>query len=148
MNPHAQACRSPVTVSGHPAPASGMDTCGRSAWSATPTTLRHTCIAADLLPPSAHRPYRSGIRSMNILVRSLALLPLLSSLSFAVEAGNDAKTPSGPDKNEEDFLKSLKVPEGMSPAVWAKGQQILNAIAIDVDEKGRVFTSETFRWRK
>jgi quinoprotein glucose dehydrogenase len=85
---------------------------------------------------------------MNVLVRSLALLPLMSSLAFAVEAGNDPKTPSGPDKNEEDFLKSLKVPEGMSPAVWAKGQQILNAIAIDVDEKGRVFTSETFRWRK
>ena len=88
------------------------------------------------------------VSTMKKFLRSLAVLPLAASLSYGVEAGNDPKTPSGPDKKEEDFLKSLKVPEGMSPAVWAKDQQILNAIAIDVDEKGRVFTSETFRWRK
>lgn len=93
-------------------------------------------------------PHSAPVMTMKNVLRSLAIIPLATSLIYAVEAGNDAKAPSGPDKKEEDFLKSLKVPEGMEPAVWAKDQQILNAIAIDIDEKGRVFTSETFRWRK
>jgi quinoprotein glucose dehydrogenase len=93
-------------------------------------------------------PHAAPVRTMKNLLRALAVIPFATSLVYTVEAGNDPQTPSGPDKKEEDFLKSLKVPEGMSPAVWAKDQQILNAIAIDVDEKGRVFTSETFRWRK
>jgi putative membrane-bound dehydrogenase-like protein len=81
-------------------------------------------------------------------IRSLAfLLPFCATVMQAVEA-DKGDTPSGPDKGEADFLASLKVPEGMKPAVWAKDQQILNAIAIDIDEQGRVYTSETFRWRK
>ncbi|HEX3135548.1 MAG TPA: heme-binding protein, partial [Planctomycetota bacterium] len=86
---------------------------------------------------------------MKPVLRSLALIPLIASLTYAADAGHGdgGAAPSGPDKNEADFLKSLKVPEGMQPSVWAHGQQILNAIAIDIDEKGRVFSSETFRWR-
>ena len=95
-----------------------------------------------------HTSHLAPVRTMKNLLRICAVIPLATSLSYSVEAGNDDKTPKGPEKKEEDFLKSLKTPEGMTPAVWAKDQQILNAIAIDVDEKGRVFTSETFRWRK
>ena len=99
----------------------------------------------NLAPRTSHPAL---VSSMKNVLRSLVMIPLATSLIHAVEAGNDAKAPSGPDKKEEDFIASLKVPEGMSPALWAKDQQILNAIAIDIDEKGRVFTSETFRWRK
>lgn len=98
----------------------------------------------NLAPRASHLAL---VMAMKNVLRTFAIISLAASLISAVEAGNDQETPSGPDKDEEDFLKSLKVPEGMSPAVWAKDQQILNAIAIDVDEKGRVFTSETFRWR-
>ena len=73
------------------------------------------------------------------------LVPLLAA--FMVGCGPRLAL-SGPEKKEADFLKSLKVAEGMQPAVWAKDRQILNAIAIDIDEKGRVFASETSRWRK
>ena len=86
---------------------------------------------------------------MHTLIRTLVLIPLFSIIAQAADADHGTSPmPAGPDKSEADFLKELTVPEGMQPTVWAKDQQILNAIAIDIDEKGRVFTSETFRWRK
>ena len=86
---------------------------------------------------------------MNLTIRCClfvaVLIPML--VGFILGCGSRL-APSGPEKKETDFLKSLKVADGMQPEVWAKDRQILNAIAIDIDEKGRVFASETSRWRK
>ena len=86
---------------------------------------------------------------MSYLMRTLALFPLLvfQAVLPAVELGEEKKPPKGPNVDEAEWLKSLKLPEGLQPSVWASGTQILNAIAIDVDEQGRVFAAETARWR-
>jgi quinoprotein glucose dehydrogenase len=76
------------------------------------------------------------------------LVPLLCHYSaLAAELGTGKKTPQGPVQEESEWLKSLKLPDGLQAAVWAKGDQVLNAVAISVDEQGRVFAAETKRWR-
>ncbi len=86
---------------------------------------------------------------MRLKYVAIALVPFFAwSTACAVELGDDKKTPKGPNKEEGEFLKSLEVPEGLEPHMWAKGDQILNAVAIDVDEQGRLFAAETFRWRR
>ncbi len=89
---------------------------------------------------------------MNLTSRCCKLFAFLALLvptlaGFIVGCGS-RQAPSGAEKKEADFIQSLKVSDGMQPEVWAKDRQILNAIAIDIDEKGRVFASETSRWRK
>jgi quinoprotein glucose dehydrogenase len=88
---------------------------------------------------------------MSPLFRTFTVVPLLAlqawTLLPAAELGDGKKKPKGTILEEGPWLKSLELPPGLEPSVWAKGDQILNSIAIDVDEQGRVFAAETARWR-
>jgi quinoprotein glucose dehydrogenase len=78
----------------------------------------------------------------------IPLFPLLvNGYVVSAELGNGKKTPQGPVQEEAEWLKSLKLADGLQASVWAKGDQALNVVALDVDEQGRVFAAETKRWR-
>lgn len=79
-----------------------------------------------------------------------ALFAIATVPCFAAEAeghGGDARLNKGDGKADVDFLKSLTVPAGLEVKVWASGTQIVNPVAIDVDDRNRVFAAETLRFR-
>jgi putative heme-binding domain-containing protein len=81
------------------------------------------------------------------ILRCAVLLPLLAGAASAVELGGGGAKPDLGAQDEAAFLKSLTVSPGFTAAIWASGTQVLNAVAIDIDERGRVFAAETARWR-
>jgi quinoprotein glucose dehydrogenase len=44
-------------------------------------------------------------------------------------------------------IKHFKVPAGLTVALWAAEPMLANPVAFNFDEKGRVFVSETYRYR-
>jgi quinoprotein glucose dehydrogenase len=44
-------------------------------------------------------------------------------------------------------LKRFSLPKGMQAKLWAAEPMLANPVAIDFDEKGRLFVSETYRYR-
>lgn len=44
-------------------------------------------------------------------------------------------------------LQRMKVPEGLEMKLWAAEPMLANPVAFNIDEKGRVFVSETYRYR-
>jgi quinoprotein glucose dehydrogenase len=44
-------------------------------------------------------------------------------------------------------LKRFSIPAGMQAKLWAAEPMLANPVAIDFDEKGRLFVSETYRYR-
>jgi len=103
----------------------------------------------------------------------LGVLPLLPSAFGAdiaaapAASGRDAKTsqtPNGfkplvkddrtatpllaPQSSEgEQRIKQFQLAPGLSVKLWAAEPQLANPVAFSVDEQGRVFTSETYRYR-
>ncbi|NBP23920.1 MAG: hypothetical protein EBU81_05065, partial [Proteobacteria bacterium] len=47
----------------------------------------------------------------------------------------------------EQRIKQFQVAPGLSVRLWAAEPQLANPVAFSVDEQGRVFTSETYRYR-
>jgi quinoprotein glucose dehydrogenase len=44
-------------------------------------------------------------------------------------------------------LKRFSLPQGLEASLWAAEPMLANPVAIDFDEKGRLFVSETYRYR-
>jgi len=55
---------------------------------------------------------------------------------------------AGDAKKEEEYpVKSLQLAPGMEGWVWADEKQIINPVAICIDEKNRIYVAETLRFR-
>jgi quinoprotein glucose dehydrogenase len=74
---------------------------------------------------------------------SALLLVLLASSTFAHEA-----RPVFADASEEagQIMKKYKLPPGLVVDVWAAEPMLAHPVAICVDQKGRVYVSQTFRF--
>jgi hypothetical protein len=118
-------------------------------------------------------PRPSFHRTLHIGALLLGVLPLLPSAFGAdiaaapAASGRDAKTsqtPNGfkplvkddrtatpllaPQSSEgEQRIKQFQLAPGLSVKLWAAEPQLANPVAFSVDEQGRVFTSETYRYR-
>src|SRR6187402_549898 len=44
-------------------------------------------------------------------------------------------------------IKRFSLPQGLKASLWAAEPMLANPVAIDFDEKGRLFVSETYRYR-
>lgn len=100
----------------------------------------------------------------------LGLLPLLPSAFAADIAPAGSASGSGPSASGgfrplvkddraaapvlapassegEQRIKQFQVAPGLSVRLWAAEPQLANPVAFSVDEQGRVFTSETYRYR-
>jgi quinoprotein glucose dehydrogenase len=53
--------------------------------------------------------------------------------------------PASPEA--ENNLKRIKVPDGLQLDLWAAEPMLANPVAFCIDERGRVFVSETYRYR-
>ena len=81
----------------------------------------------------------------------------LFSADIAGSAGKDselkpyprsAQPESAPASSEtENRSRQFKIPAGMKLDLWAAEPMLANAVAFSLDEKGRVFVSETHRYR-
>jgi putative membrane-bound dehydrogenase-like protein len=84
--------------------------------------------------------------------RTLSLLPLLIITSPALaqrEFGFDNTKPSGqPYLKPEESLKRMKVADGFEVKLFAAEPDVVNPIAMTVDEKGRVWVIECFEYPK
>ncbi len=49
--------------------------------------------------------------------------------------------------NAQLAIKNFSVPKGLKVSLWAAEPMLANPVAIDFDEKGRLFVSETYRYR-
>lgn len=83
------------------------------------------------------------------LVPALIAAITVPFLASAAEEGHggDAKLTKATPQAEADFLKTLAIPAGLEARVWASGTQIVNPVAIDVDDRNRVYAAETLRFR-
>ena len=52
-----------------------------------------------------------------------------------------------PSSEGEQRIKQFQLAPGLSVKLWAAEPQLANPVAFSVDEQGRVFTSETYRYR-
>jgi putative membrane-bound dehydrogenase-like protein len=84
--------------------------------------------------------------------RTLSLLSLLIPISPALaqrEFGFDNTKPSGqPYLKPEESLKRMKVADGFEVKLFAAEPDVVNPIAMTVDEKGRVWVIECFEYPK
>ncbi len=98
--------------------------------------------------------------------RHLLLLPLLASAALVLPLrAADASGPNGgpgklpgperkpepkfkpADQNPQKALAKLGVPEGFKTDLWAAEPLLANPVAFCIDDKGRIYTSETNRHR-
>ncbi len=115
-------------------------------------------------------PRRSSNRPRWIRSLLLGIAPLLPAAFGADIApagavqGSPQTTPQGfrplvkddrpatpvlaPESSEgEQRIKQFQLAPGLSVKLWAAEPQLANPVAFSVDEQGRVFTSETYRYR-
>jgi len=77
--------------------------------------------------------------SRSMYAASLTLL----LVTFPLFAEHDEK----PKEPVEEGLKSVTVPAGFRLRIWADEKQLVNPVALTVDEKNRVYVAESFRFR-
>ena len=88
-------------------------------------------------------------RTRSRLVSVLFTIIAAPSVVMAAEEGHggDAKVNQASPQSETDFIKTLTIPAGLEAKVWASGTQIVNPVAIDIDDHNRVYAAETLRFR-
>lgn len=83
-------------------------------------------------------------------VASLTLLPLLvlSTSAFAqrLEIPRRHEKPPGPPLSAEEAIQKMVVPEGFSVEIVAKEPDVVNPVAMAIDEKGRFWVTESFEY--
>src|ERR1700733_13258655 len=81
---------------------------------------------------------------------SFLLIPLLASSAAAQrEYGFDNRKPSGqPYLKPEESVARMKAAEGFEVKLFAAEPDVVNPIAMTVDEKGRVWVIECFEYPK
>lgn len=72
-----------------------------------------------------------------------SLFVLLTTSVFAHEANKDFAAPS---EEGAQTMKKFKLPAGLTVDLWAAEPMLAHPVALCVDEKGRVYVSQTFRF--
>src|SRR4029079_13506008 len=82
-------------------------------------------------------------------VVSFFISATVSSQQLQLEQIERLPTP-GMDPASDDAqlaIKRFSIPKGLQAKLWAAEPMLANPVAIDFDEKGRLFVSETYRYR-
>ena len=86
---------------------------------------------------------------MNVMTRRVAFV---FSLLLAFNAAADEITATAgklkPLIDPESAIKQFQTPPGFKIDLFAAEPQLLNPVAFSIDEQGRVYVAETFRYRK
>lgn len=80
---------------------------------------------------------------------SLSFSAVVSSQQLTLEAVERLPTPVMDPASDDAQLaiRRFSLPKGMQAKLWAAEPMLANPVAIDFDEKGRLFVSETYRYR-
>src|SRR5580700_2146842 len=91
---------------------------------------------------------RDFAKFLSALARVLGGVAALS-LYLAADAKQEQLTNSdfGPPIDPELAIKQFKAPEGFKIDLFAAEPQLANPVSFCLDEQGRVFVAETFRYR-
>ncbi len=97
-----------------------------------------------------------------LLASALFTLPLVRAAEAEVDnddkpsivgkikdAGTRKAAPdiAGPSDEAAQAIKRMKVPDGLEIKLWAAEPMLANPVAFNFDEKGRIFVTETYRYR-
>jgi quinoprotein glucose dehydrogenase len=88
------------------------------------------------------------VRASTLLL-SCALVSMLPAQQLVLESEERLPTPSvaeAPD-DAEVVIARLQLPPGLRASIWATEPMLANPVAIAFDEQGRLFVSETHRYR-
>ncbi len=90
----------------------------------------------------------------SVLLSRLAVLLIagvstVSSQTLTLQPAQRLPTPVVDPASDDARLaiKRFSLPPGLKASLWAAEPQLANPVAIDFDEKGRLFVSETYRYR-
>jgi quinoprotein glucose dehydrogenase len=74
---------------------------------------------------------------------------VVSSQTLELQPADRVPTPVVDPASDDATLalKRFSLPKGMQAKLWAAEPMLANPVAIDFDEKGRLFVSETYRYR-
>jgi glucose/arabinose dehydrogenase len=98
---------------------------------------------------------RTQLASREIFGLSFLAIVLLTVALHAPGAAQDAKKepiphaqdkPPGPALSPEEALKKMKVPEGFSVELVAAEPDVVNPVAMTIDERGRFWITESFEY--
>ena len=91
----------------------------------------------------------------SVLLSRLAVV-CVAGISTVSRADPAARNPSNacrrrwsirPRTMRSWHIKRFSLPQGLKASLWAAEPMLANPVAIDFDEKGRLFVSETYRYR-
>src|SRR6187549_746534 len=79
----------------------------------------------------------------------LAGITTVTSQTLTLEPAERLPTPVMDPASDDAALaiKRFSLPAGLQARLWAAEPMLANPVAIDFDEKGRLFVSETYRYR-
>jgi len=92
---------------------------------------------------------KSSVLLSRIAVFLVAGITTVSSQSLTLQPAERLPTPVVDPASDDAKLaiKRFSLPAGLKASLWAAEPQLANPVAIDFDEKGRLFVSETYRYR-
>src|SRR5207247_1378267 len=99
---------------------------------------------------STHRePMKPSVLLSRIAVVSLFASATVSSQQLQLEPVERLPTPVMDPASDDAQLaiKHFSLPQELQAKLWAAEPMLANPVAIDFDEKGRLFVSETYRYR-
>ena len=84
-----------------------------------------------------------------LVVFFVAGASVVSSQTLDLHEANRVPTPIVDPASDDATLalKRFSLPQGIQAKLWAAEPMLANPVAIDFDEKGRLFVSETYRYR-
>jgi glucose/arabinose dehydrogenase len=99
---------------------------------------------------------RTSLRLAALLVLGAAVAAPLGSAGFSTAADQDAPKkeviphaqdkPPGPALSPEEALAKMKVPEGFTVELVAAEPDVVNPVAMTIDERGRFWITESFEY--
>jgi quinoprotein glucose dehydrogenase len=99
---------------------------------------------------SKHRdPMKPSVLISRLAVLFIAGISTVSSQTLELEKVDRLPTPVVDPASDDATLalKRFSLPAGFQAKLWAAEPMLANPVAIDFDEKGRLFVSETYRYR-
>jgi len=92
---------------------------------------------------------KSSVLLSRLAVMFIAGVTTVSSQTLTLEKVERLPTPVVDPASDDAKLaiKRFSLPSGLKASLWAAEPQLANPVAIDFDEKGRLFVSETYRYR-
>jgi quinoprotein glucose dehydrogenase len=92
---------------------------------------------------------KSSVLLSRLAVMFIAGVSTVSSQTLTLEKVERLPTPVVDPASDDARLaiKRFSLPAGLKASLWAAEPQLANPVAIDFDENGRLFVSETYRYR-